>query len=166
MSHEISSSESNPAGGGLTVQTFGIAVGGELAEAVAVVAVQDSVDGGLATDVLNLSAAEIVAGGEDMGVGIAERGHHRLPEVLAHGGIGLFELDFIEEAALEGAVQVLRQVRGGNHDAVQRLHLLQDDVLDGVLHLIYSALCSLLADADDGVGFSSSRARGSGRTAP
>ena len=153
MSHEISSSESNPAGGGLTVQTFGIAVGGELVEAVAVVSMQDGVDGSSATDVLNLSAAEVVAGGEDMGVGIAERGHHRLPEALAHGGIGLFELDFVEEAALKGAVQVLRQVRAGNHDAVQRLHLLQDDVLDGVLHLIDSALFSLLAYANDGVGF-------------
>ena len=51
----MGASESNPAGGGLTVQTFGIAVGGELAEAVALFTMQDGVDGGLATDVLNLS---------------------------------------------------------------------------------------------------------------
>ena len=87
-----------------------------------------------------------------MGIGIAERGHHRLPEALAHSGIGLLELDLVEEAALEGRVEVLRQVGGGYHDAVQRLHLLQDDILDGVLHLVHGTCSPLSADAYDGIG--------------
>jgi len=88
-------SESYPARGAWTFKAFGIAVGRELAEAIAFFAMQDGVDGGLATDVLYLSAAEVIASGEGVGVGIAERGHHRLPEALAHGGIGLLELDLI-----------------------------------------------------------------------
>lgn len=65
---------------------------------------------------------------------------------------GFLELDFVEEAALEGSVEVLCQIGGGYHDAVELFHLLQDDVLNGVLHLVYRVLCPLLADADDGVG--------------
>ena len=67
-----------------------------------------------------------------------------------HGG--LLELDLVEETALESLVQVLLQVGGGNHDAVELLHLLEDDVLDGVLHLVNRILRTVLALADNGVG--------------
>ena len=57
----------------------------------------------------------------------------------------------VKKAALEGAVEVFREVGGDYQDAVETLHLLQDDILEGVLHLIDGIICPLLADADDGV---------------
>ena len=61
------------------------------------------------------------------------------------------ELDFIQEAALESFIHILLQISGGYEDAIEHFHLLQDDVLDTVLHLVHSTLCPVLTNADDGV---------------
>ena len=61
------------------------------------------------------------------------------------------ELDLIEEPALEGLIHILLQVGGGDHDAVERFHLLQDDVLKLVLHLIDGILRPTLSLANDGI---------------
>ena len=44
------------------------------------------------------------------------------------------KLHLEQKPALEGAVEVASKVSGGNEDAVELLHLFQDDVLDGVFH--------------------------------
>ena len=74
-----------------------------------------------------------------------------MPDV--HAGLqgGLLELNLIEEPTLESLIHVLSEVGGGNHDAIKILHLLKNDVLDGVLHLINWSLCSFLAFVDDGI---------------
>lgn len=53
------------------------------------------------------------------------------------------ELDLVKEAALEGIVKGRGQVGGADHDAVQPLHLLQDDVLDALLHPVHSVGASV-----------------------
>ena len=116
-------------------------------------AVQNHVDGIVAGDVLYLATAKVVFRGQCMDLLFAEVGDHRVPDVGTGFFGGLLELDLIEEAALKGRVEILRQVGGCNHNAVELLHLLQDDVLDGVLHLVHRTLCSLLADTDNGIGF-------------
>ena len=93
-------------------------------------------DGVLAGDVLYLAAAEVVGRSERGGIGGSELGYHLLPDEAAYRGVGLVEAYLIEEAALEGGVEIVGEVGGGDEDAVERLHLLKDDVLDGVLHLI------------------------------
>ena len=66
---------------------------------------------------------------------------------------GLVELDFIQETALEGFIHILLQIGGGDEDAIEGFHLLQNDVLDTVLHLVHTPLCHLLTTIDDGIGF-------------
>ena len=61
------------------------------------------------------------------------------------------ELHLVEETALESRVEVAHQVRGGNQDAVEVLHLLQDDVLQGVVHLVDARLHVLETLHKDGV---------------
>ena len=63
----------------------------------------------------------------------------------------LVELDLIEESALKRLIHVLLQIRGGNHDTIELFHLLQDDVLQRVLHFIHRILCPILTLADDGI---------------
>ena len=105
---------------------------------------QDAIDGVVAGDILDLSTAEVVLGGQGADIGIAQRGEHLVPD--AHAGLqrGLVELDLVEETTLEGLVHVLREVGGGDEDAVEGLHLLKDDVLDVVLHLINGAFRAFL----------------------
>ena len=47
-----------------------------------------------------------------------------MPDLLTDGDVGLLKADFVQEATLEGGVQVLRKVGGSDEDAVQILHLL------------------------------------------
>ena len=69
-------------------------------------------------------------------------------------GIGrrLTEVHLEDEAALERRVEVAGEVGGGDHDALERLHLLKDDVLDAVLHLVHSAGRTFHPHSEDGVG--------------
>ena len=83
-----------------------------------------------------MSAAEGIFRGEGEGGIVGEHGYEGLPDAAALFRQRSFELHLIEEPALEGAVEVLLEVGGGNHNALQRLHFLQDDVLNGVLHLV------------------------------
>ncbi len=45
-------------------------------------------------------------------------------------------MDFVEETAFERPVEVALQISGRDHDAVHFLHLLLNDVLDGVFSLM------------------------------
>ena len=65
---------------------------------------------------------------------------------------GLLKLDLVEETALEGFVHIGGEVGGGDEDAIELLHLLEDDVLDGILHLVDTARHILESGADDGIG--------------
>ena len=117
-----------------------------------IIAIKDAVDGVLAGHVLDLATAEVEAAGQNSGIVELQLGNHLLPDLLAHSGVGLLEHDLVKETALEGRVEVLGEVGGGNHDAVQVLHLLQDDVLHGVLHLIDSVLCARFSGTDKSIG--------------
>ena len=106
---------------------------------------QNLIHGDLARHILYLRPAEGVGSSQ---LGTLHQGqlrHHGVPDVLPHPGIGLLKLYFIEEPALEGRVEIALQVGGGDEDAFQALHLLQDDVLNGILHLIDRILRPLLA---------------------
>ena len=114
---------------------------------------EDVADGGLAGDVLDVAAAEVVAGGEGEGVRVGEVVQHRLPDFRAGLERRLLELHLEDEAAGEGVVaEVRREVRRRDEDAVQVLQLLEDDVLDGVHHLVHAPFRVLQALGEDGVG--------------
>ena len=112
---------------------------------------EHSVDGMLAGDVLNLAATEVVGRGKRGGIGGGELGYHLLPNEAAYRGVGLAELYLVEEAALEGGVEIVGEIGGSDEDAVERLHLLEDDILYGVLHLIYRIGGTIFAYANDGI---------------
>ena len=94
-------------------------------------AVQDGLDDFLAADVLYLSATETVPFGKFACLLLDELGDHVHPDLRLGTDLRLVELYLVEEASLEGLVQVLGEVRCGHEDAVEILHLLEDDVLDG-----------------------------------
>ena len=106
-----------------------------------------------AGDVLDLSATEVVSGSQDANVAFIQHWKHILPN--AHTGFnrGFLELDFIKESTFKSLIHVLYQIGRGDQDTVERFHLLQDDVLDGVLHFIDGSLCTLLTFADNRVRF-------------
>ena len=62
------------------------------------------------------------------------------------------ELYLVEEAAFESLVEVGGEVGGGNHDAFKLLHFLQNDVLDGIVHLIHRVVHIGDAFAENSVG--------------
>ena len=82
----------------------------------------------------------------------AEVFQHGAPYLRLDIGVGLVELDLVEEAALEGAVEVAREVGGRDEDTVEVFHLLQDDVLHGVLHLVDGVLDVLRTLVEDCIG--------------
>ena len=87
-----------------------------------------------------------------LGLGLGKVFYHLLPNLGTDCGIGRLELNFVEEAALECAVKITLEVGRGDEDAVKVLHLLQQDVLEGVLHLVHCIFGTTLALADDGIG--------------
>lgn len=62
------------------------------------VAVEDGVDGVFAGNVFDLAAAQVVGCGEGGALVRRERWNHRVPDLLAHGGVGLLEADLVEES--------------------------------------------------------------------
>ncbi len=104
---------------GLTVDPFGLAIGMEDVQGRLLAAVQDGIDGEFASDVLHLTAAEVVSRCEIGALGRSEGGEHRVPDLLPDGRVRALETDFVEEAALEGRVEILGQVGRGNQDPIQ-----------------------------------------------
>lgn len=107
----------------------------------------------LSRNVLDLSTAEVVAHGELKSRVVVELRNHGAPDVFPDGCLGCVELNFEQEPALEGTVQVACQVGGGNKDAVEFLHLFEDDVLHGVFHPFHRAVDLREAASQQGIGF-------------
>ena len=74
---------------------------------------------------------------------------HGFPYLSLHVGGGLLELHLEEEAALEGTVEVARQVGGGDEDAFEVFQFLEDDVLAWIKEYIYLCLISSLGKWSD-----------------
>ena len=71
---------------------------------------EDAVDDMLAGDIFNLSAAEVIGLRQLRGIFGWEFGQHGLPDVFHGLGAGAVELNLVEETALEGSVEILRQI--------------------------------------------------------
>ena len=99
-------------------------------------AIQYSVNSVFASDVLNLASAQLIGLRQDIGITLVQTRYHTLPDAATNFGVWLFKLDFIEETSLKGAVQIGGEVCRCDEDTVQVFHLLQDDVLDGIFHLV------------------------------
>ena len=145
---------------GLTVDPFGLAIGMEDVQGRFLTAIQDGVDRELPGDVLHLAAAEVVGRCEVGALGRGEGGEHRVPDLLPDGRVRPLETDLVEEASLEGRVEVLGQVGRGDQDPVQGFHLLQDDVLDAVLHLVDGVFRPIHPLPEDGVRLVEEQDRG------
>ena len=81
-------------------------------------------DGALAQHIFDLSAREVEGLGQFSSVFFGEIVHHRLPDPGLDVGRRVFEVYFIEEAALKSLVEVLREIGGGDQDAFECFHLL------------------------------------------
>ena len=79
---------------------------------------------------------------------------HRAPNLGLHLGVRLVELHLVNETALEGRIEVTRQVRGGNENTVEVLHFLQNNVLHSIVHFLHLRTVTpyFAALAEDGVG--------------
>lgn len=108
-----------------------------------VLAPENGIHIGLARYVLDVAAAHAVALCEQPCIGLLDVGYQGLPDMLTRLHGGRSELHLVEEAALEGIVKSRGQVGGTYHDTVQSLHLLQDDVLDALLHPVHSVGASV-----------------------
>lgn len=146
------SSEANVGRSGGAGELLGLAVVDERGEALAAAAEEDVVDGPLARHVLDLPATQVEFLCQLQRVALVESLDHRAPNPGSRLGCGALKAQLVEEPTLECRVEVLLEVGGGNHDSLQALHLLQDDVLDGVFHLIDGILGTALAGAYHGVG--------------
>ena len=102
---------------------------------VGLFAVQDVLNAALADYVLDLSAAESVVSGNGFGVlNLFDFREHILPDLQPCVRIGRGEPNLEQETTLEGGIEVVGEVGGGNEDAVESFHLLKYDVLHCVLH--------------------------------
>lgn len=64
-------------------------------------ALDNLVHDGLADDVVDLAAGEVVVGGEGLGIGVGEDGEFALPDALLGLDGGVVETDLEEETTLE-----------------------------------------------------------------
>ena len=106
--------KSNPLSRNAIVQLFAAAIAFKHRKHLVSVAVEDTVDGVLASHVLDLATTEVEMLGQDGGVAVVQFGDHLLPNLAAHRGIGLVEPDLVEESTLKGTVEVLGEVGGGS----------------------------------------------------
>ena len=79
--------------------------------------------------------------------------NHGLPDLGAGVLLWQLKLDLEDETALEGRVKVGKEVGGGNKDAFDVLHLFQDEVLDGIVHLVHTLLYILDTLSKDSIRF-------------
>ena len=133
------------------VQPFVVAMTDEHGENILTLTMQDVIDGIVTRDVFYLTTAEVILRSQRMHIQFAEVRDHRVPDAGTSLLRRFLELDLIEESAFEGLIHIFLQVGGGDHDTLECLHLLQDDVLQRVLHLIDGILRPTLSLADDGI---------------
>lgn len=79
--------------------------------------------------------------------------HQTCPDVGAGIDVRLVELNLVDEASFKSRIEVLGKVGGGYHDALKVLHLLKDDILQGVLHLVHCLFCFGPSYSEDCVCF-------------
>ena len=93
-------------------------------------------------------------GSEAAGIVGTEVGEHGAPYLRLDVSVGLVELHLVYKASLEGTVEVAGKVSGGDENAVEVFHLLQDDVLHGIVHLLDGGVITTEsgAFAEDGIG--------------
>ena len=120
----------------LIVQPFIVTMADEHGEHVLTPAMQDVIDGIVPGDVLYLASTEIVLRGQGVDIQFAEVSYHRAPDAGTSLFRWLIELDLIQKSTLEGLVLILLEIGGGNHDAIQLFHLLQDDILERVIYIL------------------------------
>ncbi len=61
---------------------------------------------------------------------------HALPYLRPCLGCGSVKPDLVQKPAFERFVEIGGQICRGDHDAFDRFHLLKDDILYGILHLV------------------------------
>ncbi len=74
-------------------------------------------------------------------------------DLHAHREFGDIKPDLVQKPSVESRVEVIGKVGGGDQDAIEILHLLQDDVLHGVKGLRHGFIHPCGAPAEDAVGF-------------
>ena len=96
------------------------------------------------------------------GIILADVFQHGTPYLALHRRVGLLELNLEDEATLEGTVEVTREVGGGNENTVKVLYLLQDDVLHGIVHLLYRGVVATIGatHAEDAISLVEEEDRG------
>ena len=60
-------------------------------------------------------------------------------------------MNLIKETAFKSLIHVLRHVCSGNQNTIKRFHLLQDNILNGVLHFVNGTFSSFLSFPDNGI---------------
>ena len=115
--------------------------------------VQNVIDNALAGDILYLTSAEVKFVGQYQRISFLQVRKHGHPDVLALFGRWLLELNFVEEAAVEGIVQRAGQIGRGYHDSLKIFHFLQDDVLHGVFHLIHRIKTAFVTAVQQSIRF-------------
>ena len=99
-------------------------------------AFEDFLHGGLADDVVDLSAAEVEVRRQLVSLLCGKDRELVLPDVLLRFHARFVQAYLEEETAFESFVKILFKVGGRDQYAVELLHLFQQDVLDGVLRLV------------------------------
>ena len=112
---------------------------------------QNGINSMTTRNVLNLATTKVILLRKYMNIIIAKVRYHRAPDVGTGLFCGLIELNFIQKSALKSFIHILLQIGGGYHDAVKIFHLLQDDILQRVLHFVNGILCPILSFANDGI---------------
>ena len=77
---------------------------------------------------------------------------HAAPQQLLYRHLRNVKLHLEKEPPLEGLVEVGSQVGRSDEYAVQVLHFLKDDVLHGIVHLVYRLLHVLRTLVENGIG--------------
>lgn len=76
---------------------------------------------------------------------------HASPYLLSYLCGRAFKLNVIEETSMESRVEVVCQIGCGYEYALEVLHVLEQDVLHGVSHLLHFRTHSYVTLAEDGV---------------
>ena len=120
---------------GFRIDEFGLTIFVDVFP-VGLLARDDVVDGAFARDVFDLTTGEFVFISQAESIFLSELVHHREPYQSSYFSAWFFEFNFEKESALKSLVKVGSEIGCGDEDAIESLHLLEDDVLHSVVHFI------------------------------